>query len=490
MAIRMQLVERQTQREKAGKYVPNICTSRGDATTPLQFRFGGAEVLLQSACMRRLIGLVEQIAKSKAAILVQGETGSGKEIIARAIHHFSQRADRPFVDLNCAALPEHLIESELFGYEKGAFSGATAAKPGLFELADTGTLFLDEIGELDPKLQAKLLRVVDGASFYRLGGSRKISVDVRIVSATNQNIESLIAAQRFRHDLFHRLAQFELHVPPLRERPEDIEAIAQHTLNEHLPDCRLANDALAALRNYPWPGNVRELKNVLLKVNLLFASGKSEIHAIDLPPQIRNCGNIAQTPVSRRNLSELEKRTIFECVDAHPGDLTAAAGELGISRRTLERKLKSYEEAATPTLGVMSPAQQRRFRAPLDSPVRIRYTDGSELEASAMNISCAGLGIQVPQAVRDERFSIRFQVPGCDSEVEAQAELAWAEPSGRCGLRLLEVASAGQTAIQRFLFDKMQAEGWTVPVNAKLGDFPTEFPADRKSRHSGCVELD
>ncbi len=484
METRMQM-GRQAQRDTAGQSVPRLCTSRGDAG-PLQFRFDGAEVVLKSPSMRRLIGLVEQVAKSHAAILVQGETGSGKEIVARAIHHFSQRADRPFVDLNCAALPEHLIESELFGYEKGAFSGATTAKPGLFELAHTGTLFLDEIGELDPKLQAKLLRVLDGASFYRLGGSRKISVDVRIVSATNQKVETLIALQKFRQDLYHRLAQFELHVPPLRERPEDIEAIAEHILHQSFPHCRFATDALAVLRSYTWPGNIRELKNVLLKVDLVAASGKSELRAIDLPPQIRNSGANAQRPVSRRNLSELEKRTILECVEAHGGELTAAAEELGISRRTLERKLKSYEEATTHALGVMSPAQQQRFRAPLDSPVRIRYADGGELEASTMNISCAGLGVQTQQPIRDERFSVRFQVPGATGDVEAEAELAWADPSGRCGLRLLAVAPEMQAAIQQWLYKQMQAEGWTVPRNAvDVSKFHPAREAEEACGHTG-----
>src|SRR5262249_23455869 len=156
-----------------------------------------------------------------AAVLIVGETGTGKEMIARAIHTHSLRCNAPWIDVNCAAIPEHLVESELFGYEKGAFSGADAMKPGLFELADKGTLLLDEIGDLDPKVQEKLLRVLDGVPYYRLGGSKKVTVDVRVVAATNQDLEELVRAGRFRSDLYHRLAQFKLEIPPLRERPED-----------------------------------------------------------------------------------------------------------------------------------------------------------------------------------------------------------------------------------------------------------------------------
>src|SRR5450631_1470925 len=178
--------------------------------------------VISSPPMFRLFDTVERVARSSATVLVTGESGAGKEIVARAVHHYSQRVSKPWVDLSCAALPEHLLESELFGFDKGAFSGADSSKPGLFELAHQGTIFLDEIGELDPRMQVKLLRVLDGTPYYRLGGTKKVSVDVRVVAATNQDLEQAVSEGRFRGDLYHRLAQFTLIVPPLRERIADI----------------------------------------------------------------------------------------------------------------------------------------------------------------------------------------------------------------------------------------------------------------------------
>src|SRR5437764_1336087 len=213
-------------------------------------------LIVRSEPLKKLIRLVEQVAIHPTAVLVVGETGTGKEIIARAIHNFSSRVNHPWIDVNCAAIPEHLVESELFGYEKGAFSGAESLKPGLFELADKGTLFLDEVGDLDLKVQVKLLRVLDGVPYYRLGGSRKVNVDVRVVAATNQDLEASVRAGRFRSNLYHRLAQFKLEIPPLRERPEDILGIAEQVLQEHSAGARLGNDAMRALLSYSWPGNV------------------------------------------------------------------------------------------------------------------------------------------------------------------------------------------------------------------------------------------
>src|SRR5207253_2374467 len=190
----------------------------------------GVAAIIASPAMAQVLDLVQRAARTSATILITGETGSGKEIIARAVHHYSLRMNKAWVDFNCAALPEHLVESELFGHEKGAFSGADAVKPGLFELAQHGTLFLDEVGELEPRMQVKLLRVLDGTPYYRLGGVRKVSVDVRIIAATNQDLEHMVGAGRFRGDLYHRLGQINLRVPSLRERPEDIVPLAQHFL--------------------------------------------------------------------------------------------------------------------------------------------------------------------------------------------------------------------------------------------------------------------
>src|SRR5437762_1609156 len=239
---------------------------------PVTHSFLGMPAIIGSKAMEDLLSLVERVARTKATVLITGETGSGKELIARAVHHYSLRHAKPWVDVNCAALPEHLMESELFGYEKGAFSGADATKPGLFELANTGTLFLDEIGELDRKMQVKLLRVLDGTPYYRLGGVRKISVDVRVLSATNINLEEAVREGKFRSDLYHRLTQIHLKVPPLRDRPDDVTALAEMLVQQQDPSFRISPEAMEALRQHAWPGNVRELRNVISK-SLIFASG-------------------------------------------------------------------------------------------------------------------------------------------------------------------------------------------------------------------------
>ena len=205
----------------------------------------------------------------------------GKEVVARAIHHFSPCSAKSWVDVNCAALPENLLESELFGHEKGAFSGADSAKPGLFEMADRGTLFLDENGELDARLQVKLLRVLDGASFFRVGGVNKVSVDVRLVVATNRDLKAAVQEGRFRADLYHRLSQIQLSVPPLRDRGDDIMPLAHHFLAQQRPGLRFSSEAAEKLRGYGWPGNVRELKNVAVRA-AVFAAGP-EVATADLP---------------------------------------------------------------------------------------------------------------------------------------------------------------------------------------------------------------
>src|SRR5437868_9201647 len=193
----------------------------------------GTTAVVRSEIMRKLMAMVERVAQQDAAVLIVGETGSGKEVVAKAIHQHSLRCGKAFVDVNCAALPEHLVESELFGYEKGAFSGADNPKPGFFELASKGTLFLDEVGELEPKLQVKLLRVLDGVPYYRLGGTKKVVVDVRLIAATNQELDQAVHQGRFRGDLYHRLSQFQLRVPPLRERKEDIVLLAEYFLQSN-----------------------------------------------------------------------------------------------------------------------------------------------------------------------------------------------------------------------------------------------------------------
>jgi DNA-binding NtrC family response regulator len=303
-----------------------------------------------SDVMRNLLTLVQRVAPTDATVLITGESGSGKEVIAQAVHHYSRRADKSWVDVNCAALPENLLESELFGYEKGAFSGADFAKAGLFELANQGTLFLDEIGDLDLRMQVKLLRVLDGAAYYRVGGVKKVSTNVRLVAATNRDLKIAVQEGRFRADLYHRLSQIRLTVPPLRERQDDIVPLIEHYLAEHHPGLRFSTPALAKLRRYPWPGNVRELRNVVIRT-ALFASG-AEISAAELPEEFTDSAFAADLH-QLATLPELEKNAIAKALRQTGGHQQRAATVLGISRRTLQRKIKSYSLIGVPPISLV-----------------------------------------------------------------------------------------------------------------------------------------
>jgi len=313
-----------------------VRTPKPSSHEPHYEQFMGMTTVIASASMRRLISVTGRVGRTNSAVLITGESGTGKELIARAVHQYSSRAGKPFIDINCAALPEHLMESEIFGYEKGAFSGAENMKPGLCEAAAGGTLFLDEIAELDSHMQAKLLRVLDGYSYFRLGGSRKITADVRIVAATNLNLEDAVQEGKFRRDLFHRLDAFHLRVPPLRERVEDIAPLAEWFLKD--TGLTVAADALALLENYAWPGNVRELRNALNKA-VLVAAGP-EIVPGDLPMEI--ILGQAESPEEEYSLDGLEQQTICRVLAQTGGHQQKAADLLGISRRTLIRKLKLY----------------------------------------------------------------------------------------------------------------------------------------------------
>ncbi len=300
--------------------------------------FLGMPAIINSIAMRDLMETVQKVARTHAAVLITGESGTGKELIARAIHHYSMRCTKPFVDISCAALPEHLAESELFGYDKGAFSGADVPKPGLFEMAHTGTLFLDEIGELETKMQVKLLRVLDGTPYYRLGGTRKVTADTRIIAATNQNLEAMIAQGRFRNDLFHRLTQFHIMLPPLRERLEDIRPLAEFFLAQQNPEMCFSPPALECLRRHSWPGNVRELRNVVIKSAVL--TRDRMIGPQDLPEAFYQSNQTAG--VLPHTLDGMERQMIVKTLSQTGGHHQRAAEKLGISRRTLSRKLKLY----------------------------------------------------------------------------------------------------------------------------------------------------
>ena len=308
-----------------------------------------------SAGFRQALTRLEKAGRSSTAtVLLQGETGAGKELMARYLHAHSTRASGPFIDLNCSAIPEQLLESMLFGHEKGAFTDAKSFRKGLFDLADQGTLFLDEIGEMTPQLQSKLLRVLETRTFRRVGGHGDIQVDVRVVAATHRDLQKQVAAGRFREDLYFRLHVVVIEMPPLRDRIEDLEPLVAHFLSQLCSDLgrapvRLAPAALKALLDYPWPGNVRELRNVLERVLLLEAEG-DVIELEHLPAEIthRRSGALAAAPASPfppgvvRPLAEIEKLAIEHALRVCDGNKTRAAQQLGISRQTLRTKLKEF----------------------------------------------------------------------------------------------------------------------------------------------------
>ena len=307
------------------------------------------DVIGQSDVIRNVIKLAEQVAPSQASILIQGESGTGKEAIASLIHKIGPRADQPFIKVSCAALPETLLESELFGYEKGAFTGAVGQKEGRFELANEGTLFLDEIGEITPALQVKLLRVLQEGEFERVGGTKVLKCNVRIISATNINLTTAIKQKRFREDLYYRLNVITIDIPPLRERKEDIPLLVSHFLKIYQEKNNkaidgISEDVLDILTDYAWPGNVRELKNVIERAVVL-TQGRV-ISQDDLPENIfKNRSEDRKLTIPfGMPLREIEKKLIIETLKRTKGDKEIAANLLGITPRTIYRKMNSLEE--------------------------------------------------------------------------------------------------------------------------------------------------
>lgn len=433
-------------------------------------RIDDTEFILASPMMHKFMTLVDRVASHTETVLVTGETGTGKELIARTIHESSSRRSRPWVDINCAALPENLVESELFGYEKGAFSGADSSKPGLFELADRGTLFLDEIGELQLQTQVKLLRVLDGQPFYRLGGNRKIKVDVRIVAATNQDLEAAVKGGRFRQDLFHRLGQFQLRVPPLRERPEDIVALAEHFLRLKSPNKSFSEQAISALLSHPWPGNIRELRNLVARMAMESSGPEIDFSKLTAaltgePAALRQT---ASMPVS--NLDSMEEQMIIKALERTGGQRTQAAEQLGISRRTLSRKLKEYNINFAPgetaaSLSFISNEQQKFFRARVDIPVTIRNSQGEEIQARGMNLSTGGMGLDgLKEPLRfTGMVDVSFLLPESEIEFQAKARLMWVGDEGRVGVRFAVIEPALFEQLQHWTNRKMKEEGWDFP---------------------------
>jgi DNA-binding NtrC family response regulator len=316
------------------------------------------DIIAESPQMKEALRLVNRVAPSETSVLITGESGVGKELIAQAIHRISPRAGKPFIDLNCAALQDTLLESELFGHEAGAFSGARTRKLGLFEIADGGTLFLDEVMEMPTQLQSKLLRALETRSFFRVGGVKKVDVDVRLVAATNRDKKQAVADGMFRSDLLYRINSFEINIPPLRERQEDIEPLARHLLHKLAghDEPELAPAAIEALRNFDWSGNVRQLRNCLERAMLLADNGLITIR--DLPPEVAYASDRPSISVSYgvpqsapvngfhnpapTNLRDVERQQILGALEKTGWHRGKTAELLGISPSTLYRRLREY----------------------------------------------------------------------------------------------------------------------------------------------------
>ncbi len=327
------------------------------------------DIVGQSPVMDAVRRLIDRTARTDKPILIQGESGTGKELVARAIHQASQLASRPLVVINCAALPETLLESELFGYEKGAFTGAVSSKPGLFEVADGGTLFIDEIGELAPALQAKLLRVLEDGTLRRLGSVKERRVRVRLLAATNRDLIHEVNERRFREDLFYRINVLTIELPPLRERTGDVDLLTRHFVG---PRWQLADNFLPTLRRYSWPGNVRQLQNAIERAKIL---AEAELLEVDnLPAEVARLADELSTPanvdLAECDLETLNRLHIAETYRRHDRNKARTARALGIGRRTLYRLLEKY--------GIESAADQP-IPADQDSAASIDLADGSDI---------------------------------------------------------------------------------------------------------------
>jgi len=335
-AAHERILDQQKQLEKENKVLKTLVTKE----------LKPAEIIGKSAALLSTVTMVDKIAPTSATVLIQGESGTGKELIARRLHFQSDRAKAPYVTLNCGALQESLLESELFGHEKGAFTGAVSQKIGLAETADGGTLFLDEIGEMSLSIQTKLLRFLQEGEFYRVGGKKPIKVAVRILSATNRDLEQEVKKGRFREDLFYRLNTITLRMPPLRERREDIPTLIQYFLEKNRPANQKAKKidprVIDALKSYDWPGNIRELQNTVERLNIL---SEQEIRLEDIPYNIRmpshRKGTVSEfTPEMK--LDDVERSHILRALTFHQGNKTKAASSLGITIKTLYNKLQRY----------------------------------------------------------------------------------------------------------------------------------------------------
>jgi len=313
----------------------------------LDKKFGVENIIGQSPAMLQVFEIAQQVSPTRATVLITGETGTGKELVAHAIHNLSPRKNGPFIAVHAAALSPTLLESELFGHEKGAFTGAVERRIGRFELADGGTLFLDEVGEIDPTIQVKLLRVLEERAFERVGGSKTLSVDVRLVAATNRDLKKLVSEGKFRDDLFYRLSVVTIALPPLRERREDIPLLVhtflQQSAWENGRNVReITQEAVNVLMAYDWPGNVRELRNTIEQMVVLARGERLTLR--DVPAAIRGGADLTKITVVRAGMTveEAERQLMVQALKEMHGNRTRAAQKIGMSRRTLHRKLKKY----------------------------------------------------------------------------------------------------------------------------------------------------
>jgi DNA-binding NtrC family response regulator len=299
--------------------------------------------------MQEVYRLIDLVAQSHSTVLIQGETGTGKELVARAIHQISSRQEEPFISINCAAVPDNLLESELFGHEKGAFTGAISRRKGKFELADGGTILLDEIGEMSLRLQAKLLRVLQEFEFYRIGGSNPIRVDVRVIATTNQDLKQAIKEGRFREDLFFRLNVVKINLPPLREKRNDIPLLANYFLRKyrelyHKDMSTISREAMEMLLKYHWPGNVRELENQMERAVVLNSTSEVKPNHLNLQYDLHFSERTSFSGMVGLSLREMEKNLLLKTLESEGGNRTRAAQVLGITVRTLRNKLKEYRQ--------------------------------------------------------------------------------------------------------------------------------------------------
>jgi Nif-specific regulatory protein len=334
-------------RQKAQEERRQLIEENLRLTEELKDRFRPSNLIGNSSAMQAVYDLIAQVSGSDATVLIRGESGTGKELVAHAIHYNSRRAGKPFIKVNCAALPESVIESELFGHEKGAFTGAVSARKGRFELADGGTLFLDEVGDLSPGLQIKLLRVLQEREFERVGGASTLKVDVRLIAATNVELEKLIESGRFRQDLYYRLNVFPIRIPPLRERKTDILQLAdffveKYGQSNHKRVRRISTPAIDMLMSYHWPGNVRELENCVERAVLL--SDDDVIHGHHLPPSLQTAeaSGTAFRGRLKGSLAGMERELILEALKSCRGNMAGAARALGISERIMGLRVRKY----------------------------------------------------------------------------------------------------------------------------------------------------